>query len=224
MTDLNDQPDHLVRLMLPQHRLLGTAAQPDGPAADDLLHAILRAPDPDRAPAGIRRRPWYRFSRRRLFIAVPTATALAAAIFVVSAVLPSTGGEGPLGPAPAQAQALEITEQDGHLVIKILDPVADPPRYQAELRKHGLNIELFVKPVRPELVGRVIFVEESAKTDPELEVIEAPGNCKPDGGCAVGIRVPLGYQAAARVGIGRAPAPGESLEPEPTRPSPSRSR
>lgn len=224
MTDFDDQPDHLVRLLLPQHRIPAAAAQPDGPAADDLLHAVLRAPDSDRAPAGVRRRPWYRFSRRRLLIAVPTAAALAAAIFVGSAVLPSTGGESPLGPAPAQAQALEITQQDGYFVIKILDPVADPPRYQAELRKYGLNIELFVRPVRPEMVGRVIFVEESAESDPKLEVIEAPGNCRPEGTCAVGIRVPLGYQPAARVGIGRAPAPGESLDPGPTQPSSSRSR
>jgi hypothetical protein len=151
-------------------------------------------------------RPGRIHPRRRWFVAGAAVAGLAAAAFAVFAVLPSSSPVG--GPSPANA--LSITEDAGYLVITIKDPAADPARYEAEIKRHGLNIKIALVPARPENVGKVVSSEDSE--DGRLVPIEAPGRCTSHGSCYVGVKVPLDFKSYGRIVFGRTALPGELPE------------
>lgn len=190
MHDIDEEQDDLIRLLAP------TVHVRTGPD-EAMLRAIMAADDqPTR----------FRSRHRRGLTAVAAVAGLAAAAFAVLAALPTSA---PVG-APSAANALSISEDAGYLVITIKDPAADPARYQAELRRRGLNITIELAPARPEDVGKVVFSEIG---DPEqLTYIEDPGRCTANGSCAVGIRVPEDFASYARITFGRTPLPGEETE------------
>lgn len=192
MTDVDEEQDHLVRLLSPTVHVPPAARA----AGEELLRDILRTRPPS---------PW----RRRLLVAVPAVAGLAAAAVAVSALLPPST---PVGPAPASA-ALTFTEGAGYLTVMINDPAADPQRYRDELAEHGLNIKIELVPADPEDVGKVVF-EELGDTGggPTLEAIEDPGRCTANGACQVGFKVPLNFTSYAVVAFGRTPLPGEFIE------------
>ncbi|MFG2044010.1 hypothetical protein [Dactylosporangium sp. NPDC048998] len=189
MHDVDEEQDGLIRLLAP------TVHVRTGPD-EAMLRAIMATND---RPARLRGR------HRRGLIAVAAVAGLAAATFAVLAALPTSA---PVGP-PA-ANALSITEDAGYLVITIKDPAADPARYQAELRRRGLNITINLAPAQPEEVGKVVFSEVG--DGGELTYIEDPGHCNANGNCAVGVRVPESFVSYARITFGRAPLPGEEIE------------
>ncbi|TDC84109.1 hypothetical protein E1193_06825 [Micromonospora sp. KC606] len=216
MTDTDEQHDRLIRLLSPQFSIPRSASEPTGPAADELRQLIMGVPtvspvteltkqdvQPTKA-AGGRHKTWS--LRRRLAFAGPALAGLGALAFVVSAVLPESS---PVGPTPAQANTLQISQEGAHLDVKILDSVADPQRYKAELARHGLNIDLKLAPATADRVGRIIFLEESS---PGITTIEAPGDCTAGGNCSVGVRVPLDYKGQAVIVFGRTPKTGETVE------------
>ncbi|GAA2629646.1 hypothetical protein GCM10010399_71930 [Dactylosporangium fulvum] len=206
MTDTDDRQDHLIRLLVPTHHVPPSTQGPSGEAATALLEGILRA---EAAPTRHGRQVSWFARHRRLAVAVPTVAAAAVLAFGVSAALPT--GSGPVGPAPAQA--LQITEDGGYIVIRIKDPVADPRRYREELARHHLDIDLSLAPAAPDHVGRVIFAEVGDIGDgPDLEWIEAPGNCTANGNCSAGIKVPVTFTSYAKIVIGRTALPGEEIE------------
>ncbi|MEV0128637.1 hypothetical protein AB0H83_09230 [Dactylosporangium sp. NPDC050688] len=192
MTDVDEEQDHLVRLLSPTVHV-PPAAQAAG---DELLRDILDTRPPT---------PW----RRRLLVSVPAVAGLAAAAIAVSALLPTST---PVGPAPASA-ALSFTEAPGYLIVTIKDPAADPQRYREELARYGLNIKIELVPADPEDVGKVVF-EELGDTGggPTLEPIEDPGRCTANGTCEVGFKVPLNFRSYAIVAFGRTPLPGEFVD------------
>jgi hypothetical protein len=190
------EPDRLIQLLSPDLDIPHTAADPTGPAADDLLRRVMSTP-----PAA-HRRPW----GLRLAIGGALVTGLAAAVVAASLWLPESS---PTGPSPARAAALRITSADEYLEIRIQDPAADPQRYRAELAAHGLDIELSLAAAEPDRVGRVVFQEDDVRG---IEPVEDPGNCTANGNCAVGVRVPVSYRGHARIVFGRTPLPGESVE------------
>lgn len=190
------EPDRMIQLLSPELDIPHAAADPTGPAADDLLRRVMSAPPP------VRHARW----GLRLAVGGALATGVAAAVVAASVWLPESS---PGGPAPAQAAALQFTTEDKYLEIRIVDPAADPRRYRAELAAHGLDIDLSLAPAAPDEIGRVIFQEEST---PGIKVIEAPGNCTANGDCGVGVQVPLAYRGQAHLVFGRTPRPGESVE------------
>ncbi|MEJ3747816.1 hypothetical protein WEI85_31545 [Actinomycetes bacterium KLBMP 9797] len=216
MNDADEQQDRLVRLLSPEIRIPRSVSEPTGPAADELRQLILGvstvsivsdvAKQPDAQPVSVvaARRSW--IQRWRLALAVPAVAGLGALAFAVAAVLPEST---PVGPEPAQANTLQVTRNDGYLDIKILDPVADPQRYKAELAKHGLNIDLKLAPAAPDQVGRVIFQEDDGAS---IKTVEAPGDCSANGNCSVAVRVPLDYKGYAQIVFGRTAKPGETVE------------
>ncbi|MBE1484605.1 hypothetical protein [Plantactinospora soyae] len=189
MHDVDEKQDDLIRLLAPTVHL---RTSPD----ETLMHGIM-------ATAG---RPARVRTRQRGLVAVAVVAGLAAAAFAVFAALPSSSPVG--GPPPAYA--LSITENAGYLVITIKDPAADPARYEAELKRRGLDIKITLAPVQPEDVGKVVFEEvgESGK----LSYIEDPGHCTSNGSCTVGVKVPLDFKTYARITFGRTPLPGEQDE------------
>lgn len=204
MTHTDEQQDQLIRLLSPDVRIPPSVADPGGPAADELRRLVMGASEAAPVPA-VRPRPSW-FARWRLALAVPAVGGLAALAFAVSAALPESS---PVGPAPAQAGALTFTQQGGYLEIRIVDPVADPAKYRAELAARGLNIDLKLAAAAPDQVGRVIFQEDEGGA---LKTVEAPGDCTANGDCSVAIRVPLDYKGYAQIVFGRTPLPGESVE------------
>ncbi|MFC7532993.1 hypothetical protein [Actinoplanes sp. GCM10030250] len=192
MTD----PDRMIQLLSPELDIPHTAADPAGPAADDLLRRVMSTP-----PAAHRRR-W----GLRLAVGGSLVTGLAAAVVAATLWLPESS---PVGPAPARAAALQITSGAGHLEIRIQDPAADPRRYREELAARGLDIELSLAAAEPGNVGRVVFQEDDIRG---IELLEDPGNCAADGDCGVGVRVPLSFSGHARIVFGRTPLPGETVE------------
>lgn len=201
------QQDRLIQELSPEYRIPRSVSEPTSAVAEELRQLIMLSSEQNPQPIASPRRFWD--LRRRLVFAVPTVAALAAVAFIGIAGLP---GSGPVGPAPARAEALRFTEDNGYLDIQILDPAADPERYQAELSQRGLDIELALAPADPDRVGRVIFMEEDDKTGSTIKVTEAPGDCTANGNCSVAIRVPLDYQGSARVVFGRTATPGETGE------------
>ncbi|MEV0561731.1 hypothetical protein [Dactylosporangium sp. NPDC050588] len=184
MTDVDEEQDHLIRLLSPTVHV----PEPARAAGEDLLHAILDTG----APAT----NW----RRRLLVGVPVAAGLTVAALVAGSLLTA--------PKPANA-ALTFTEGDGFLTVTIKDPAADPQRYRDELARRGLNIKIELVPANPENVGKVVFEESGA---PGLEPIEDPGRCTANGSCQVGFKVPLNFSSYAVVAFGRTPLPGEFIE------------
>ncbi|TDC42450.1 hypothetical protein [Micromonospora sp. KC213] len=218
MTDTDEQQDRLIRQLSPQFRIPASASSPAGSAADELRQLIMGvsevSPVTEIAKPTVQpvngtayRRSWS--WRRRLAFAVPTVAGLGALAFLGLATLP---GPSPVGPVPAQADALQVTRADSHLDIRILDPVADPQRYRAELARHGLSIDLKLAPAGADRVGRLIFSEEDKRGGPSIETIEAPGDCSATGNCSVAVRVPLDYKGHAQLVFGRTPKPGETVE------------
>jgi hypothetical protein len=190
------EPEHMIQLLSPDLDIPHAAADPTGPAADDLLRRITSAPPP------AARRRW----GPRLAVGGALVTGVAAAVVAASVWLPDST---PGGPGPARATALRFTADAKYLDIRIVDPAADPQRYRAELAAHGLDIDLSLAAAEPGDVGRVIFQEESV---PGIKLIEAPGDCTANGACGVGVQVPLDYRGHANIVFGRTPRPGETVE------------
>jgi hypothetical protein len=214
MTDTDEQQDRLIRLLSPDLHLPRSVLQPTGPVADELRQLIMAtsastANEQDTAAAMAARPRKLWTSRWRLVFAAPIVAGLAAVAFLVSAALPDSG---PVGTAPARADALHFAESNGYFEITIVDPVADPERYRAELAERGLNIDLKLAPAGPDQVGRVIFQEVNDSEGPQLETVEKPGECSANGNCSVAIRVPLAYRGKAQIVFGRTPKPGETVE------------
>jgi hypothetical protein len=138
--------------------------------------------------------------RNRLRIAAMAGAALVASAIAVGVVTL---------PGKTPASALTIKEDAGYLTITIKDPAADPARYEAELKRRGLDIQISLAPARPEEVGKVVFGElgEGGR----LSYIEDPGHCAADSSCTVGVKVPADFHSYARITFGRTPLPGEEV-------------
>ena len=179
-----------------------------GAARMDLAGQITSTlPAPGR-PARARRagsRTW----RRRLLIGVPAAAVLAIAMLLVTSV----GGPGHnIGQVTqAKAAALVFTRHGRYIDVIVRNPLADPKKYRAEFKAHGLNVTLRLVPVSPSIVGTVVYFDGS----PAIKTITAQGKCFTGGGgpaCPVGLRIPVHYKGRADLVFGRAARPGEHYE------------
>jgi hypothetical protein len=151
--------------------------------------------------------------RRRWPIGIPVAAGLAVAVLIATAIGSPGDKVGPVsvGPAKAQANALTFTKHGRFIDVIVRNPVADPKRYRAEFKAHGLDITLKLIPVSSSLVGTVVYFDGGSS----ITAITAKGKCFTGGGgslCPVGLRVPIGYGGAANLVFGRAARPGEQYE------------
>jgi hypothetical protein len=177
-----------------------TAVPPDSPGQDQgLIPASLAA-----GAAGAR-------ARRRWLAGLPLVAAAAATILVVAVgIQPDRpGGHNP--PGHAAARVLAFIRHGGYIDVIVRNPTADPRRYRAEFRAHGLDISLRLVPASPSIVGTVVYLEGNSS----LKVITAHGRCFTGGGgetCPVGIQVPVHYRGRAELVFGRPARPGERYE------------
>jgi hypothetical protein len=154
---------------------------------------------------------------RRWRLGVPLVAGVAVVVMALTWLLPGAFG---LGSRPASA-ALDIKRQGGYYVVTVKDLFADPARYQAQLRGRGLNISLKVVPVTPDAEGQpfVWDPKEDGLTEADVRLrkdlittIGHPAKCDVPGGCAIGLKIPIGYTGSAVIYLGREARPDESYQ------------
>jgi hypothetical protein len=154
-----------------------------------------------------------RARRRRWLAGIPAAAGIAAAVLLATSIGRPGENVGPVRIGPAPAEAALVFKNDGRYIdVIVRNPVADPKRYQAEFKAHGLKITLRLVPASPSLVGTVVFVSTEGPGGNSIQTITAKGRCRTGAGgsrCPVGLRVPIGYAGQAAFTFGRAARPGE---------------
>jgi hypothetical protein len=166
----------------------------------ELMHEIVAL------PVGEVRHPL------RLRIAFP----LVACMTIAALALAWTGFG--FGTTPATA-ALSIERRGDHYVIVVSDLFASPEKYQRELRAHGLDITLTVRPVPTRSVGEIIPmpggpVPHGDGTNGPVFVpnyvtaLQRHGSCAPN--CSIGLSIPVDFRGKEDVILGRAARPGEA--------------
>jgi hypothetical protein len=170
----------------------------------DLTQRIATIPPQDRRPRTCDRRRLWR-------IALPLALGLAAAIVLATTI--GTGGTslGPVSLGPGSAQALSFRTEGPFIIVIVRNPVADLPRYRAELAAHHLNITLRLVPASPSLVGSLVEGSGPSSITP----IAARGRCWTGGSgdqCPVGLKIPIDFHGSAGYTFGRAARPREQYE------------
>lgn len=164
---------------------------------------------------GVARRPGWLGSgpRRRWLIGVPVAAALAAAILIATSIGRPGERIGPVQVGPAKAAALVFTRHGRYIDVIVRDPFADPAKYRAEFRAHGLDVTLKLVPASPSLVGTVVYFG-GTKTG-AVKTITKRGRCFTGGAglqCPIGLRVPVHFSGQADLVFGRPARPGERYE------------
>jgi hypothetical protein len=209
MTD--DRIDEVVGRLRPQVEA-SSRLDPAAPAARE-LRSMITAQTQEKMTMPLKPRT------RRLLIAAPVTAAVAVGAVAATVLFTPAGPDGdgsPLAPAPAQAAVLDMSVSDGVVVAEVLDPTADAERYAAEFAEHGLDVDLRFVPASPTLVGTLVYLDSDASGEAaeerEVEIVEAPEQCAPGGGCPVGVSIPEGYAAPVEIVFGREAEPGEQYE------------
>jgi len=154
---------------------------------------------------------------RRWLTGTAVAAGLAAAAVIAALALVPGHDQGrdarPSKVRTVQTAALVFTRHGRYIDVIVRDPHADPGKYRAEFRAHGLDIALKLIPVSPSLVGTVVYF---GGTDTSaIKTITARGRCFTGGGgpeCPIGLRVPVHFRGQADLVFGRAARPGERYE------------
>ncbi|MEU8224721.1 hypothetical protein [Kribbella sp. NPDC048915] len=118
-------------------------------------------------------------------------------------------------PAQNQPQALSFTERGDKLIVRVVDPNADPKRYNAEFKRMGLDVTVHSVPVSPPWVGKMISYSGRNDDDmSQLKIVEPGEHCNgtlnaSDPGCQEGVELPKNYDGKTEIQFGRAAKPGE---------------
>jgi hypothetical protein len=178
------------------------AVRPD--TKDDLLAAILATGDLPAAPARTRR------PVLRLAVPALAVTGILAAVAVTTVGLPGSDDDAP--------RALSVTDLGDAVIVRVVDPLADPKRYNKEFKELGLDIKVTMVPVSPPKVGRLAFYDMSLDTDgSKIHTIEAGENCPPtmtsaDPECQPGVKVLKSFTGEVTISFGRAARQGETYQ------------
>jgi hypothetical protein len=118
-------------------------------------------------------------------------------------------------PNQDQPQALSFTERGDKLIVRVVDPKADPERYNAEFKEMGLDVTVKAVPVSAPWVGRMIsFSGRNEQDMNQLRLLEPGEQCNgtlnaSDPGCQEGVELPKNYDGTSEIQFGRAAKPGE---------------
>lgn len=142
----------------------------------------------------------------------PRIALVAAMALLIAGVIAATVAN---QPGQDQPQALSVTERGDKLIVRVVDPTADPKRYNAEFKKLGLDITVKAVAVSPPFVGTMISWSGRDSDDlKKLNRLEAGEKCSgtlnaSDPGCQGGLEVPKNYDGETEIQFGRAAKPGE---------------
>lgn len=184
------------------------AGMASGPAARALL-ASLVAEQAQPAATAPRRSPV-----RRLVLAAAAVVAVAA----VAVVGPGMMKDGPGGARSYANTAIDVRFEGDVLVVRIMDPLADPARYEEAFRAVGKDVDIELVPVSSPLVGQLL----RAGTGPggPVEVHTELVGSGPDpidcastpARCTIVIRISRDTTGTVQYKVGRAAQPGETLQ------------
>lgn len=142
----------------------------------------------------------------------PRIALVAAMTLLIAGVIAATAVN---RPDQNQPQALSFTERGDKLIVRVVDPNADPKRYNAEFKKMGLNIKVKAVPVSPPSVGTMISFSAGSSTEmDQLHRLEPGEKCNgtlnaSDPGCQGGLELPKNYTGKTEIQFGRKAKPGE---------------
>ena len=147
-----------------------------------------------------------RFLVRRVAPAL-VAAGVAAAVTVSVVGLPGGSRHEAVG------QALSFTDEGNFLRVKIVDPLADSARYNAEFKKRHLDITLELMAASPSSVGKEVAAGFGAGSE-NIRSTGDPEGCIEAGTypCVPTFLIPKDYKGSASLQIGRAAAPGEKIQ------------
>ena len=188
--------DAAIRTLAPNR----TAVRITDDAWSELAEAISSADSAPVVSLDSRRR-----ARPRLLLAAACSLLIAG---VVGAALVNQ-------PDQDQPQALSFTERGDKLIVRVIDPTADPKRYNAEFKKMGLDIKVKAVPVSPPFVGSMVdFSAQNGKQMDQLRRLEPGEKCNgtlnaSDPGCQDGLELPKNYDGKTVIDFGRAAKRGE---------------
>jgi hypothetical protein len=152
--------------------------------------------------------------RRVVRLVVRTALPAVVAAGVLAAVVISRPDAASPADHPTQpvAHAVQFVNQGKDLVIRIVDPTADPERINKELADRGLNIRITLPASSPSIVG----ADTGIRVDGGATITEStePTNCWQTGArpCIPVFRIPQDFKGSAKLEIGRPAEPGEQYE------------
>lgn len=171
---------------------------------DDLLAAIVATDEPAAASAHPR--------HPMLRIAIPAlaVTGILAFVAVTTVGLPGSDDDAP--------RALSVTDLGDAVIVRVVDPLADPKRYNKVFKELGLDVKVTMVPVSPPKVGSVAFYDTALDTDhSKISTIEAGEDCPPtmtssDPNCQPGVKVLKSFTGETTIAFGRAAKPGEMYQ------------
>ncbi|WP_410786357.1 hypothetical protein [Kribbella sp. C-35] len=118
-------------------------------------------------------------------------------------------------PDQSQPQALSFTERGDKLIVRVVDPNADPKRYNAEFKKMGLDVTVESVAVSPPWVGKMIsYTGRNDKDMSQIRMLEPGELCNgtlnaSDPGCQEGVELPKNYDGTTEIQFGRVAKQGE---------------
>ncbi|GAA1603767.1 hypothetical protein GCM10009804_70220 [Kribbella hippodromi] len=119
------------------------------------------------------------------------------------------------GPGQTQARALSFTEAGDSVIVRVIDPNADPARYNAEFRDMGLPVTVKVIPLSANAVAQFAGYSVPRGEAGKLRVLEPGEKCPgtltaADPGCQSGLEIARDLKGSTIVEFGRAAKNGES--------------
>jgi hypothetical protein len=189
--------DAAVRGLAPTHT--------DDPITDAAWSQVAENVTSEHAAPAVSLEPRRRPARPRLVFAA------AAGLLIAGLVAATLVGQ----PGQDQPQALSFTELGDKLVVRVVDPTADPARYNAEFKKMGLDITVRTIPVSPPKVGTIAGITGRTESDfKPLHRLEPGEKCNgtlnaSDPGCQEGLELPKNYDGQALIDFGREAKSGE---------------
>lgn len=164
--------------------------------AEAVMTSVAEPESPDRTRT--RGRPW--------LIGKPAGRLTLAGAVAAVGVLVVTSL--PLSPA---TRALGFSNENGDIVVRVLDVNATAEQYNAEFERRGLDIRFEIIPVSPSVVGKFAGAGYSAGSSEDVTYSEEPKGCAAfaDDPCVPIIRIPGDFHGTGEIRLGRPARPGE---------------
>jgi hypothetical protein len=117
-------------------------------------------------------------------------------------------------PGQDQPRALSFTDSGNSVIVRVVDPNADPKRYNAEFKAMGLKVKVEAVPVSAPWVGMFVGYSLPDYKEENLKVLIPGEKCTgtlnaSDPGCQDGVEVPKNLKNWAEIQFGRAAHKGE---------------
>jgi hypothetical protein len=117
-------------------------------------------------------------------------------------------------PGQDQPRALSFTDSGNSVIVRVVDPNADPKRLNAEFKAMGLKVKVKAVPISANGIGKFAGYSVPIKGSEGIRLLEPGEKCSgtldaSDPGCQEGVEVPKNLDGWAEINFGRAAKKGE---------------